>query len=167
MLRVARLDREEVRPQMEVVDVSGMVSDVVDQYQRLPSDRRVVFVGAQERLWAQADPELLGLALSQLLDNACKYSAPGSEITVAVDSQGEVLFIRVINSGSSIPESEQNRIFERFYRGEQARHFTSGSGLGLYVARKIALAHGGQLDLDVERSAVGVTFYLTLPKAIA
>ncbi len=169
MLRVARLDREEVRPQMEIVDLASVVAEVVGQYNRLPSDRHVVFAGAQEPgqepLRAQADPELLGLALSQLLDNACKYSLPGSRITVAIDAEGEVLFIRVSNSGSSIPESEQIRIFERFYRGEQARHFTSGSGLGLYVARKIALAHGGQLDLDVDRPSDSVTFYLTLPKA--
>jgi signal transduction histidine kinase len=71
----------------------------------------------------------------------------------------------VANSGSSIPASEQQRIFERFYRGEEARRFTSGSGLGLYVARKIALAHGGQLELDIESLNEGVTFYLALPRA--
>ncbi len=165
LLRVARLEREEVHPQMEVVDVAGVVSDIVDQYQRLPSDRRIAFARAGESLEATADPELLRLALSQLLDNACKYSLPGSDITVAVESQGDVTYIRVTNSGSSILESEQQRIFERFYRGEQARRFSAGSGLGLYVARKIALALGGRLDLDVERPSEGVTFYLALPKA--
>jgi signal transduction histidine kinase len=82
-----------------------------------------------------------------------------------MESQGGMVYVRVANSGSSIPESEQRRIFERFYRGEEARRFTSGSGLGLYVARKIALAHGGQLDLDIERLNEGVTFYLALPRA--
>jgi signal transduction histidine kinase len=82
-----------------------------------------------------------------------------------LESQDDTVFIRVTNNGSSIPESEQQRIFERFYRGEQARRFSAGSGLGLFVARKIALAHGGRLDLDVEGSSEGVTFYLALPKA--
>ena len=166
MLQVARLDREEVRPQAEIVDVASVVAGVVDQYKRLPSDRGVAFAPAKESLEALADTELLRLALSQLLDNACKYSLPGSRITVGIDSRGGVIFIRVSNSGSSIPESEQNRVFERFYRGEQARRFTPGSGLGLYVARKIALAHGGQLELDIERLSEGVTFYLALPKAL-
>lgn len=165
LLRVARLEREEIHPQTEVVDVAGMVSDIVDQYQRLPSDRRMIFSHPGGSLEAPADPELLRLALSQLLDNACKYSLPGSEITVAVESQGDMIFIHVTNSGSSILESEQQRIFERFYRGEQARRFSAGSGLGLYVARKIAVALGGLLDLDIERRSEGVTFYLALPKA--
>ena len=103
--------------------------------------------------------------MGELLDNACKYSLPGSEITVAVEPKGGMIFIRVTNSGSSILDSEQQRIFERFYRGEQARRFSAGSGLGLYVARKIAVAHGGQLDLDVEQLSEGVTFCLALPKA--
>jgi signal transduction histidine kinase len=103
--------------------------------------------------------------LSQLLDNASKYSLPGSEITVAMETQGDMIYVRVANSGSSIPAGEQHRIFDRFYRGEDARRFTTGSGLGLYVARKIALAHGGLLDLDIERLNEGVTFYLALPRA--
>jgi len=164
LLRVARLDREEVRPQMEVIDVAGVVADIVDQYKRIPLDRRIAFSHAGRPLEATADPELLRLALSQLLDNACKYSLPGSEITVAMESQGDMIFIRVANNGSSIPQSEQHRIFERFYRGEQTRRFTSGSGLGLYVARKIALAHGGRLDLDTGLMSEGVTFCLALPK---
>ena len=165
LLRVARLDREEVRPQMEFTDIAGVVTDIVDQYKRLPSDRRISLTRHGDSIEALADPELLRLALNQLLDNAGKYSLPGSEITVAVEALGDTIFVRVANSGSSIPAGEQQRIFERFYRGEEARRFTSGSGLGLYVARKIALAHGGRLDLDIERLNEGVTFYLALPRA--
>ncbi len=165
LLRVARLDREEVRPQMEFTDIAGVVTDTVDQYKRLPSDRRISLTRHGDSIEALADPELLRLALNQLLDNAGKYSLPGSEITVAVEALGDTIFVRVANSGSSIPAGEQQRIFERFYRGEEARRFTSGSGLGLYVARKIALAHGGRLDLDIERLNEGVTFYLALPRA--
>jgi two-component system, OmpR family, sensor histidine kinase KdpD len=168
MLSVARLDREEVRPQKEVIDATSVVAEVVDQYKRQPSDRLFdfapEFARSPEPLQALADPELLRLTLSQLLDNACKYSLPGSEIAIAMDSQGGRILIRVTNSGSFIPESEQQRIFERFYRGEQARQFTTGSGLGLYVARKIALAHGGDLVLEVEPGEA-VTFCLSLPKA--
>jgi two-component system, OmpR family, sensor histidine kinase KdpD len=165
LLRVARLDREDVRPQMEVTNLAGVVADIVDQYKRLPSDRRIAFTRQEESIEALADTELLRLALSQLLDNACKYSVPGSEITVAMESQGDMIFVRVANNGSSIPAGEQNRIFDRFYRGEDSRRFTTGSGLGLYVARKIALAHGGQLDLDIDGLSDGVTFYLAIPKA--
>jgi signal transduction histidine kinase len=141
------------------------VADIVDQYKRLPSDRSIAFARPQESIEAAADAELLRLVSSQLLDNACKYSLPGSEITVGMESYGGIAFIRVANGGSSMPESEQQRIFDRFYRGEEARRFTAGSGLGLYVARKIALAHGGRLEIDTERSNEGVTFCLALPGA--
>jgi signal transduction histidine kinase len=142
-----------------------VANDIVEQYKRLPSDRLISFSRNGESIEALADPELLRLAISQLLDNACKYSIPDAEIKVEIESQGDMVYIRVSNSGSSIQEGEQQRIFERFYRGTEARRFTTGSGLGLYVARKIALAHGGMLDLDIERLNEGVTFYLAIPKA--
>jgi len=170
LLTMARLDREEVQPQMEVTDIAGVVAGIVEQYNRPPADRRITCTRQGEPAKAWADPELLRLALSQLLDNACKYSLPGSEIAVAMETQGDMISIRVANSGSSIPAGEQNRIFDRFYRGEDARRLRSGSGLGLYVARKIALAHSGRLDLGINALSDGglsdgVTFDLAIPKA--
>jgi two-component system sensor histidine kinase KdpD len=167
LLRVARLDREEVRPQMEITDMGAVVGGIVEQYKRLPTDRQISLIHKGGPAAAWADAELLRLALSQLLDNACKYSIPGSAIKVELESHNNKVFVRVTNSGSYVPDGEQQRIFERFFRGADARRFTSGSGLGLYVARKIALAHGGTLDLDVERLGEGVTFYLALPMANA
>jgi two-component system, OmpR family, sensor histidine kinase KdpD len=164
LLRVARLDREDVRPQMEITDIGALASDIVDQYNRLPSDREISFARHGDAIETLADAELLRLALNQLLDNACKYSVPDSQIKIEMEAQGDMVYIRVSNSGSSIATAEQNRIFERFYRGAEARRFTTGSGLGLYVARKIALAHGGMLDLDIERLNEGVTFYLAIPR---
>lgn len=163
LLRIARLDREEVRPRMESVDVGSVVAQLVQQYTRRSPDRRICFTpaGAVEVL---ADPELLRLAVSQLLENACKYSQPGSAVTVELEKHKEDLAIRVSNNGSSISPSDQRRIFERFYRGIDASHLAPGSGLGLYVARKIAAAHGGRLDLESQAGANSeVTFRLTLP----
>ena len=165
LLRVARLDHEEVKPLFEVTDAADLVGDIVEQYRRLPLDRPISFVRKGGTAEISVDAELFRLALSQLLDNACKYSQPDSEIKVELEAQGDLVFVRVSNSGSSIPEAEQNRIFERFYRGSEARRFTTGSGLGLYVARKIALAHKGMLDLDIGRLNEGVTFYLAIPRA--
>jgi signal transduction histidine kinase len=69
----------------------------------------------------------------------------------------------VSNTGSSIPHSERSRIFDRFYRGSEANRTTSGSGLGLYVARKIAIAHGGALDLESQNRQTGrITFCLRI-----
>src|SRR4029077_3115089 len=111
-----------------------------------------------------ADPQLLRIALSQLDENACKYSVAGSRVTIAIDRKGDSAAVKVSNTGSSIPHDERSRIFERFYRGANASRTISGSGLGLYVARKIAIAHGGTLDLEIEnRQSGNVTFCLRIP----
>ena len=163
LLRLARLDREEVKPQMELTDVADVVRSIVAQYSRRWPDRHLRLIGST-RVNVNGDRELLWLGLGQLLDNACKYSRPDSDITVSVECVGESVAIRVWNSGASIPSSEQARIFDRFYRGVEARGMVAGSGLGLYVARKIAVAHGGSLDLDgPEKSGGGTAFRFTIP----
>ncbi len=163
LLKVVRLDREDVHPRMEITDVAAVAEDMVGQYKRLPSDRQISFVRSKDSVMAWADAELLRLALGQLLDNACKYSLPGSTIKVEVASGVGIALLRVSNSGSFIAENEREHIFDRFYRGTEARRFTTGSGLGLYVARKIALAHGGKLDLELDRPRETVTFCLSIP----
>ncbi len=163
LLRIARLEREDIKPRLELTNASALVSRVVRQYADRSPDRRIV-VNADDSIEVLADAELLRLALGQLVENALKYSEPGSTIAIRAERQGELAAIQVSNDGSSIPADERSLIFERFYRGVDARRSTSGSGLGLYVARKIALAHGATLELEnTAASGRGVTFSLTLP----
>jgi signal transduction histidine kinase len=108
----------------------------------------------------------MNLALLQLLDNACKYSQPGTEVSVELDRHGEFADVLVTNDGCPIREEESERIFDRFYRGAATEKESSGAGLGLYVARKIVRAHGGHLDLCRKHNAIGTTtFRLRLPIA--
>jgi two-component system sensor histidine kinase KdpD len=163
LLRTARLEREAVKPWIELIDVTSVVADTVEQYQRQSADHQIAVVKDCDSSEALADPELLRLAVSQLLDNACKYSVPGSVVTLHIDRQDHAVTLRVISRGNPVPASERGKIFERFYRGVDSRNM-HGSGLGLFVARKIALALGGTLDLEHERGAAeGTTFRLTLP----
>jgi two-component system sensor histidine kinase KdpD len=164
LLRTARLDSEEVRPRMELIDVTSLVSNIAGRYMARSSDRLIVLTNGRDEVEVLADPELLRLTVNQLIENACKYSQPGSTVTIEIERQGEFVAVRVSNTGSSIPRDEQRHIFERFYRGADAKRSTSGSGLGLYVARKIAVAHGGALDLEIgERMSDGVTICLKIP----
>jgi two-component system sensor histidine kinase KdpD len=166
LLRTAQLDREEVKPRLELTDMADLVSSLADQYSRRWTDRKLSIRKEAVATGAMADPELLQLALRQLLDNAYKYSAPGSDVSVSIDSQDEWVTIRTSNSGSRIQASERSRIFERFYRGSEARHKAPGSGLGLYVARKIVHAHGGSLDLETgTTTGKDTAFRLALPRA--
>jgi two-component system, OmpR family, sensor histidine kinase KdpD len=163
LLRMAKVEREEVRPRIEGIELTPLVEKLADQHARRSPDRRISFLKPETAVVVQADPELLRLALTQLLENACKYSQPGSTVSICIEGQPDSTGIRVTNSGSSIQLGEQHRIFDRFYRGS-AGAITPGSGLGLYVARKIAIAHGGALDLDTaEANSNEVSFRLTIP----
>jgi two-component system sensor histidine kinase KdpD len=165
LLRIARLDREEVKPYLEPTDIAELVAYLADQYAKRWPDRKFSLTKDVTSAEVLADAELLRLAVRQLLDNACKYSQSGSEIKIGIELQHELVTLRVWNSGSRIPANERAKIFERFYRGSEAHYLAPGSGLGLYVARKILRAHGGNLDLEdgeVQNSG-GTTFQLTIP----
>ena len=164
LLRTARLDSEEIKPRRELIDLTSLVSQVASQHQVRSPDRRIVSTILLEAVEIQADAALLRLTLNQLIENACKYSKPGSTVTLDIKPHGDLVAVKVSNDGSSIPSDEKHRIFERFYRGAEARRSTSGSGLGLFVARKIALAHGGNLDLETpDQESNSITFCLKIP----
>jgi two-component system sensor histidine kinase VicK len=109
-----------------------------------------------------ADRKLAEIVLRQLLGNALLYSPPGSPIEVTVSRKGEFIAMGVVNDGLGISPPEQERLFEKFYRGENVRGRVAGSGLGLSIAREIAVAHGGSIWLDNE-SRRRVRFWFTLP----
>jgi two-component system, OmpR family, sensor histidine kinase KdpD len=167
LLRIARLDKEEVKPQLEFTNLAELVAQLAGQYEERWTDRKISFSEGLAVVEVLADAELLRLAVRQLLDNACKYSHTGATVRISVTVQHEVASVNVWNSGSNLPSKERTRIFDRFYRGADARQVAPGSGLGLYVARKIVQAHGGNLELenDGTRDPEGVSFRLTMPIA--
>ncbi len=164
LIRTARLEQEEIRPWMELTHFGTVVADAVNQYSRLSSDRRINVLERCHSTDVLADPDLLRLAISQLVDNACKYSPAGSPVDLVISKQDTRISLRVLSTGTPILSTDRSHIFNRFYRGVDARRMTAGTGLGLYVARKIAIAHGGSLELDSEPSGdESVAFRMTLP----
>lgn len=146
LLATARLDRDEVQPRLEPTNLTDLIARIVDQ---CPAEaHQVVLDLGPHQIEVASDQELLTLALSQLLDNACKYSPANRAVRISLASQNDMAQVRVSNEGSFVPPVERARIFERFFRGAAATKLAAGAGLGLYVARKIALAHGGSLDLE-------------------
>lgn len=164
LLRTARLDSEEIKPRMELLDLTSLVSQIAAQHSARAEERRIFLSNSNEAIDIHADPALLRLTLNQLIENACKYSKKDSLVTIEIERQDELVVVKVSNNGSSIPSEERSRVFDRFYRGAEAKRSTSGSGLGLYVARKIALAHGGALELETQnRAGDRITFCLKIP----
>jgi two-component system sensor histidine kinase KdpD len=163
LLRTARLDSEEVKPRLELIDLRPFVERVVHRFMSQDRECRITVDASGTPGVVRADRQLLDLALTQLLDNALKYSPPTSAVAVNVQAGEEFITVSVRNEGNAIAPAERHRIFDRFYRGTRVRNLVSGSGLGLHVARKIAAAHGGSLNLIADGSAKGVVFDLKLP----
>ena len=130
--------------------LSRIVAATLRQYEtRL--DGHPVVTRVPDTLSVRADGELVGLALRQLLDNAVKYSPQTSAIEIrAASGDAGTIDISVRNSGPPIPEGERGRLFDRFYRGSQARR-VPGTGMGLAIVRQIAEAHRGGLSVSSRR----------------
>jgi len=117
----------------------------------------------------QGDPEELRTAVSNLLDNAIKYSGQRVDVTAEIElSDEEHVVLRVRDRGVGIPAQELKRIFKRFYRvPRRTSPQVKGTGLGLFIVRAIARAHGGKVFAESEGAGRGTTFTLELPRSRA
>jgi two-component system sensor histidine kinase KdpD len=157
LLRAARVDTDPVQPRLESTNLAELVARTVETCRA--ETHMISLQLPPAPLEVKSDRELLAVALTQLVDNASKYSTPDSTVAVRLESKGEEANVRV----SLIASDDQERIFERSYRGASASA-TPGTGLGLYVARKIVLAHGGSLYLEKQGPDTRlITFCLSLP----
>ena len=159
-VQMLRIDAGHFTAHLERHTLYDIVATTLQKFERR-LDGHHLLEQVPENLTVDADRELLGLALRQLLDNALKYSPPTSTIEIQARGNGAVE-ITVRNTGSTIPEREQARVVERFYRGAQARNI-SGTGMGLAIVQQIARAHGGALTLASSPDA-GTAFTLSLPR---
>jgi two-component system, OmpR family, sensor histidine kinase SenX3 len=115
-----------------------------------------------------ADPGGLRTAISNLLDNAIKYSAENVEISVHLETPDGLVLLRVTDRGVGIPAEELKRIFKRFYRVPGRNSFKiKGTGLGLFIVRAVAKAHGGKAYATSDGEGLGTTFTLELPRKTA
>ena len=151
------------------VDVGALARDCVAVVQRrhhLPADAIVVEAQTEQPLGVRGDPDDLRMMFSNLLDNAVKYSGNTVRITVSLAAPTpETIWVRVQDRGVGIARTQLKRIFNRFYRVQtHGLTHVKGSGLGLYVVRAIARAHGGRVFAHSEGEGRGATFTVELPR---
>ncbi|HEX9291911.1 MAG TPA: ATP-binding protein [Anaeromyxobacteraceae bacterium] len=162
LLDVSRITAARFTIRKEAFDAGGLVRDAIEQFRD-----NAVAAGCEVSL--RADAPIVGCwdkmrfeqAVTNLLSNAIRY-APGGPIEVSIHEELEDLVLMVSDHGPGIPEPDLARIFERFERATTAHHHQGGLGLGLYVAREIAIAHGGRLEAE-NLPTRGARFTLRLP----
>ncbi len=167
LLNFGRMEAGARQYRFEELDAANLVERVVGEFapQLEAQGRKIELAGSDARLKIEADPEAIGVALRNLVDNAIKYS-PG-EPTVWVDWRlvRNQVAIRVRDHGPGIPDSERKRIFRRFVRGSAAAATNAkGSGVGLAMVRHIVMAHGGEITVE-SSPGEGSVFTMLLPEA--
>lgn len=146
--------------------IGAIVEEVLARF-RGSADLRGVELRAMGELdvVVAGDRRQITSAISNLVDNAVKYSPDGAEVTVSVACTADAVSVTVADTGDGIPARDLDRVFERFYRVDRARsRDTGGTGLGLAIVRHIAHNHGGEVSVR-SREGHGTEFTLTLPVA--
>jgi two-component system phosphate regulon sensor histidine kinase PhoR len=162
LLDLSRVERGALAA--EPVDLVGLVKEVAESYADRAEERRIrLRTELTPGSSARGDRAQLGLLLSNLVDNALRYTAARGTVRIRLDPIDDKVMLQVADTGEGIPASELPRVFERFYRVDKARaRRTGGTGLGLAIVRHVAESHGGTVTVE-SKAGKGSTFTVTLP----
>ncbi len=165
LLQVAQVDAGKVILRKETINICDLISSVIHEQESkfAKHKQKVVFDKPKKNMTVFADITKLRMVLENIIDNAGKYSPPGTTITVkATTSRGKVN-ISVIDKGVGMPKKDIDKVFEKFVRLDNPlSKIVGGSGLGLYWGQKIIDLHGGQITVSSELNK-GTTFTVSLP----
>jgi signal transduction histidine kinase len=162
ILIASQLDGHSYKISKEEIDFSSLVAEAVRQFAARYPDRHVdTFL--QEGVETKGDPLLLKLLVSNLLENANKYSARDTPVHVRLSLHNNSPVLEITDEGEGIPDEEKKKVFEKFYRiGNEQTRRTQGTGLGLYLCKKIVADHRGTIDLK-DNQPRGSTFIVEFP----
>ncbi|UNX55268.1 ATP-binding protein [Georgenia sp. TF02-10] len=166
IIELSRLQEPDALAGSAPVAVDDVVAEAVARVEVEARSRHVTLVrGGTPGLQVYGDAALLTTAVRNLLDNAVRHSPPASRVSVGVSSRDALVRIAVVDQGEGIPADQRERVFERFFRGDEARsRQTGGSGLGLSIVKHVVRDHGGDVELW-STEGKGSTFTLVLPEA--
>ncbi|HVI41203.1 MAG TPA: ATP-binding protein, partial [Anaerovoracaceae bacterium] len=163
LLFLARGDNETLRLDLEAVDCSEMVEEILKETQMIDS-LHTFRIKTNTQAFVNADRQLLKQALRILIDNSIKYTPDNGEILVSVTDENGMVHISVQDNGIGIDPQNLPYIFDRFYRSDESRaRKTGGSGLGLAIMKWIIDRHGGTIEV-ISRKDIGTRTTILLPK---
>jgi PAS domain S-box-containing protein len=164
LLELSRAQAQQLALYLEPIDVKTLVRETLSKIKRQDTTHRFITSIPDGLQLINADPLRVERILYNLLDNAAKYSPPGSQIKVSANAEPERLVIGVSDKGRGLSPSEQARIFRPFQRLEDSRPDQArGAGLGLMVCRRLVEAHGGEIWVESKKGR-GSTFFFSLPR---
>ncbi len=147
ILLASQLDMGEYQANAQEVDLSLIVSNTLKIFVNRYSGRSFV-ESVQEGIFLKGESVLLQLLLNNLIDNAIKYSPSGSDIFVDLYEEANKIILSVKDQGVGVPVNDKDKIFEKFYRvGAEYTRSTKGTGLGLYLCKRIAMFHNAKLEV--------------------
>lgn len=165
LLDVTRLQAGRLRLHYEPTDLIALTRRVMTRLQMTTEQHTLSLHSSLEHLVVSSDPQRLEQVLSNLINNAIKYSPNGGPVTVSIgeDAQAHEALFSVHDTGIGIPPHQQTRVFGRFMRADNARAYgIAGTGLGLYLSREIIERHGGRIWFE-STVGQGSTFFIALP----
>ena len=165
ILNVSRYDRQHLKLSLHEDSIANIISDIKDDLdlRARTLNRTLVWNILEQNLpTVVADRSSIGEVISNLIDNAIKYSSDGGVINVFGEVDSDAVSVSVKDSGMGIPANVAEHLFSKFYRSHRSRSKISGTGLGLYISRIIVESHGGQIGVQ-STEGQGSTFTFTLP----
>lgn len=168
LAEISNLARGDVVLRKERVQLAFVVRNALEGVEPLLHSRKHR-LGVQMppgRVWVEADPRRLAQVIGHLVDNAARYTPEGGQVDVEVERRGDAAVVRVRDNGIGITASSRQRIFDMFDRGDRAEQAgEAGLGIGLALARRLAVMHGASLEVASDGAGRGSEFTLTLPAA--
>lgn len=166
LIQLSRLQEGDAFSTSELVPIDDVVAEAISRMEIEAETRGIGLVsGGTKGLYVYGDRTMLITAVRNILDNAVRYSHPQGRVSVGVSTRDGLVSIAVVDQGQGISANQQERVFERFYRGDKARsRETGGSGLGLSIVKHVVADHGGRMNLW-SAPGQGSTFTILLPEA--
>lgn len=166
LLDVSRIEEGKIGYNFGAASVERVVGEVVEEYKLIAQNKNIelLFFKPQTALpFISLDEERLDLALNNILSNAINYTLSGGRVSVSIELVNTDVKITVKDTGVGIPKEEMGKLFNKFFRASNViRMQTSGTGLGLFIARNIIEKHGGKIWAESEENK-GSSFIITLP----
>lgn len=164
LLALVKLDNKTVNLNIEETSLNMILDELIKRLQPLAEQKNINLIyEPQKNITIDADKFRLGLAISNLIENAIKYTDEKGDVKVTIESDHQNAFVTILDTGIGINEEEQSKIFNRFYRVDKTRdRETGGTGLGLSITHSIIMLHNGSIKISSKENE-GSTFTARVP----